>query len=418
MRSPELAPHHAAIHSPLSFVFQEQAMSLSSVPASDAALPSAMTLAFEEDMVGRARRLADAFAERRERTLARRGVPPENIRDLHAAGFFKLQMPARWGGHDAPHTVCTRVVEALAKGCASTAWVFGVLGIHQMMMSLFSEQAQQEVWGDDATTLIASSLGPKPAVDAPDGGLVLQGDLPFSSGNEHARWAIVSGLSPTRGPIAALVPLSQVEIVDDWQVLGLRGTGSSSLRLNGVHVPPHRLASFFGCMGGVREVNAAYPGSLWDAKAPGFFGLYNFACVPLGIAGRALEIATDMMRTPGVQGHMRGTMETLQLKYAEAAADIDMARFVMIERCRQYDARQARGDSPTQADYLVHKRDISRMVWRLRAAVERLTEINNGWVYDASPMQECLRDVITASAHRSANQEDSMLPFAKAAIGL
>jgi alkylation response protein AidB-like acyl-CoA dehydrogenase len=408
----------------LSFVFQEQAMSSSSVPASQAAqarstaLPPASTLAFEEEMVARARQLAGAFAERRDRTLARRGVLPDNIRDMHTAGFFKLQMPVRWGGFDAPHTVCARVVQELAKGCASTAWVFGVLGIHQMMMTLFSEQAQQEVWGEDATTLIASSLGPKPAADAPDGGLLLQGDLPFSSGNEHARWAIVSGLSPTRGPFAALVPLSEVEVVDDWHVLGLSGTGSSSLRLNGVHVPPHRLASFMECMGGVRGANPAYPGSLWDTKAPGFFGLYNFACVPLGIAERALDIATDMMRTPGMLGRPRGSMETLQLKYAEAASDIDMARFVMIERCRAYDAQQARGDSPTQADYLVHKRDISRMVWRLRAAVERLTEINNGWIYDTSPMQQCLRDIITASAHRSANQEDSMLPFSKAAIGL
>lgn len=373
--------------------------------------------AFEEQMVAHARSLAAAFAEREPRTLERRSVVPENIHDLRDAGLFKLLQPTRWGGYDAPSTVVARVIPELAKGCASTAWVYGILGVHHMMMSGFGEAAQHEVWGEDPGTVISSSLAPRPAADTPEGGLRFSGELPFSSGCEHATWIVVVGISPTRGPLVGLIPKSDVDIVDDWHTLGLRGTGSRTLHIRDVHIPAHRIAPVSHCLAEAPRASAEHPDSLWDTRPNALFGIYNYLGVPLGLAERALEMATDLMKTPNAFGRMRGEMETLQMRFGEAAGDIQMTHFQALERCRKYDRAMA-DRTLTRGDYLELKRDAALMVWRLRRAVEQLTEINNGWIYDRSPLQRVLRDIVTASAHRAANPEDCVLAWSKATLGL
>lgn len=106
-------------------------------------------------------------------------------------------------------------------------------------------------------------------------------------------------------------------------------------------------------------------------------------------------------------------MASIQMRFAEAAADIEMTADGMIESCRRLDRMWASGQKITELERLRHRRDICVMVWRLRQAVEKLTTFHNSWIYDTSPLQDCLRDIMVASAHRSANPEDTMLAYSK-----
>jgi 3-hydroxy-9,10-secoandrosta-1,3,5(10)-triene-9,17-dione monooxygenase len=367
-----------------------------------------------EDLLQRARALVPILSAREAETMRRREILPETIADLKEAGFFRAVQAERWGGFKVPHAAIAQVTRELAQGCPSSSWVFGVLAVHSQFLSAFPEETQQEVWGEDSSVLIASSLAPKPVEDVGNG-LVLSGDWPFSSGSQHVGWVMLGAISPSRGPLLALVPISEVTLLDDWHVLGLRGTGSNSLRLSGVFVPNHRIVPFPLIYAAARH-NPKYPESFWDNHPLSMFGKYNFCCVVAGIAEKALAVAVEHLKMNKSGPKAKADMDTVQMRLAEAAADIEMSSRMVLESCRELDAVWEHGEPFTEELKLRQDRDICILVWRMRQAVEKLTSLNNAWIYDVSPLQQLLRDIVVASAHRSANMEDCLLPYAKTLI--
>ncbi len=362
----------------------------------------------EDDFVERAKALVPVLRSRREQTLADRNVPAETIQDFKDAGFFKILQPTRWGGYDVPYATVARVIEELAQGCQESAWVYGVLGIHNGFMSGYSEQAQQEVWGDDPSTLISSSYAPQLGTDE-EGGMRISGRWSFSSGVDHAEWALIGGVSAERGVQGLLVPKSDIEIIDDWHTLGMRGTGSKTLVLDNAFIPDYRMFNFEAIY--APRQSEQHPDSFWDNHVLGMFGTYHFSCVVSGMARRALELAIEGFTEMGPFGP-RGGRETMQMRLSEAAADIEMTADYMIEYCRAQDRQWERREPFTVDQVNRHRRDLAVMVWRLRYAVEKLSTLQNNWMFDSAEMQGLLRDVIMASGHRAANPEDSMLPWA------
>lgn len=115
---------------------------------------------------------------------------------------------------------------------------------------------------------------------------------------------MIGAISPTRGPFGVLVPITSVEIVDDWHVMGLRGTGSKTVRLKDVFVPDHRMMPL-GLIYACDRVSETYPDSFWDTHSIGTFGVFNFSCVASGIARKALALATQLIATPSHTGAPR-----------------------------------------------------------------------------------------------------------------
>jgi len=198
----------------------------------------------EQALLDRARALIPRVAERAAAATAARMLPAETIAEYRDAGILRILQPKRFGGMQGRFSLFSRIVEELTYGCASSAWVYAVLAEHQWIIAQYPEQAQIDVWGDDPEAVAASSLAPREAARPVPGGWRLSGHYPFSSGCDYAQWAIIGAfLGPKgdpRGIAYLLVPLAEIEIVDDWQVLGLLGTGSKSLVLRDIFVPEHR----------------------------------------------------------------------------------------------------------------------------------------------------------------------------------
>jgi 3-hydroxy-9,10-secoandrosta-1,3,5(10)-triene-9,17-dione monooxygenase len=138
-----------------------------------------------------------------------------------------------------------------------------VFGEHQWIIASMPEQAQIDVWGDDPGAVASSSLAPRETARPVQGGWRLSGRFPFSSGCEHAQWAIIgarapdeAGNQPTR---YMLIPIQEIDILDDWHVLGLRGTGSRTLVLRDVFVPAHRTVLLGALMEGRTPGGAVHP---------------------------------------------------------------------------------------------------------------------------------------------------------------
>lgn len=211
-----------------------------SVPQEDYMTPEAV------EVIQNARALAPKLAERATDAEAAGMVPRETVREMAAAGLFRVLQPRRWGGYELDPRVFYRVQMALAEGCMSTAWIYGVIGVHNWQLPLFPEQAQKDVWGRDSGTLIASTYMPTGQATPVEGGWRFSGRWGFSSGSDHCDWIFLGGLLPKRDGSGTLehatflLPKSDFRIERNWDVLGLRATGSHDIVVENAFVPEHR----------------------------------------------------------------------------------------------------------------------------------------------------------------------------------
>jgi len=385
--------------------------------ADDGGLPDA-----ERAMLGRARALAPRLAERAPVAAAARTIPAETIAEYHAAGMLRILQPRRFGGCQGRFSLFSRIVEELTRGCASSAWVYAVLAEHQWIIAQYPEQAQVDVWGDDPQAVASSSLAPRTAAKRVPGGWRLSGHFPFSSGCDHAQWAILGAflgeIGDPRHIAYLLVPLAEVEIVDDWQTLGLAGTGSKSLAVHDVFVPEHRsvmVADLFAGTPPGALVHPDYP----VLRAPrGFLVSYSLPPVCIALGRRALEVACAALAGRVSRGVSRvAQSEVVQMAVGEAAAAIDAATLLLHEGRETSTAAVSSGRKITEVEALRARRDMVYAQHQVGWAVDRLCEVDGArWVYDSDALGAIRRDVMTILTHHAASRAAAMAPYGRALL--
>ncbi len=200
-----------------------------------------------ETLLEAAQNLGPVLESRLEACSRNRRIPDETIADFHNAGFFKILQSSEYGGYEMDPQVFYAVLLELAKTCMSSAWVLGVIGVHNWQMNLFDDPAAEEVWAADSTVLISSSYAPVGQVTPVDGGFRLTGRWSFSSGCEHCDWVFLGAVVPTeeapwdmRNYRTFLLPRGDYKIIENWEVVGLQGTGSHDIIVDDAFVPEHR----------------------------------------------------------------------------------------------------------------------------------------------------------------------------------
>ena len=373
----------------------------------------------ERVVLARARALIPLLAERAPDAGAARRLPAQTIAEYHAAGILRILQPRRFGGMQGRFSLFSRIVEELTYGCASAAWVYAVLAEHQWVIAQYPEQAQLDVWGEDPEAVAASSLAPRAAAKRAAGGWRLSGRFPFSSGCDHAQWAILGAFLGEAGDpryIAyLLVRLAECEIVDDWHSLGLAGTGSKSLVLHDVFVPEHRsvmVADLFAGTPPGALVHPDYP----VLRAPrGFLVSYSLPPVAIALGRRALDIACAGLSRRVSRGVAKvAESEVVQMAIGEAAAAIDAATLLLHAGREASTAAVSSGRKITGAEALRARRD---MVWaqhQVGSALDRLCEADGArWVYDNDRLGSIRRDVMTILTHHAASRQAAMAPYGK-----
>ena len=200
-----------------------------------------------QELVAAAAALGPVLRSRAASCRADRRVSDETVADFREAGFFKILQPEQWGGYAMDPQVFYAVGVEVARHCPSSAWILGVIAVHNWQLAVFDDQAAQDVWAEDASVLISSSYAPVGKVKVVEGGFRLSGRWSFSSGSQHCKWAFLGAVVPTpEAPFdmanyrTFLVPISDYQIVDNWDVVGLQGTGSHDIVVEDVFVPEHR----------------------------------------------------------------------------------------------------------------------------------------------------------------------------------
>jgi alkylation response protein AidB-like acyl-CoA dehydrogenase len=165
---------------------------------------------------------------------------------LRDSGLIRMLQPKDFGGYEAdPREFCELVFE-LASRAPSIGWVGCVVGVHPFQFGQGDPRLQQEVWGDDPDTWTASPYALIGRARRVDGGFVLSGQWPFSSGTDHCKWVVIGGMAEGEPgqfnvPYHFVLPRADYEILQDsWNVMGLAGTGSKDLLVKDVFVPDYR----------------------------------------------------------------------------------------------------------------------------------------------------------------------------------
>jgi alkylation response protein AidB-like acyl-CoA dehydrogenase len=317
----------------------------------------------------------------------------------------------------------------LAAACASTGWVCGLLAAHQWMVGTFSAEAQREAWRSNPDATFCGSYAPVNEALADRGGFRLTGRWAFASGCDNSQWAICGARLPATPnrpsePAFLLVPASDYAVEDDWDVIGLAGTGSKTLVLKDVFVPDYRVLLFSQAASGRTPGSLIYPNRLY--AVPVYCNVSAcLAATAVGAAAGAVEdfiAATSGRLTRGsVTGGKNQMAEfaTVQIKLADAAACVDAARTILLRDLEAITREVRENGEASIRQRVTNRRGQAFAVNLAVRAVDLLNAATGGkGLAMSNPVQRAWRDVNAVARHVSVNWDSVGAMYGQMALGL
>jgi 3-hydroxy-9,10-secoandrosta-1,3,5(10)-triene-9,17-dione monooxygenase len=378
-------------------------------------------------MVSRARALIPQLRDRASKTEELRRLPPETERDLHDAGLFRIVQPKRVGGSELDYVALVDCADALGQGDASVAWNFANLASHHWMLGMFDRHAQDAVWDKNANSLIASSfIFPAGRAKKVDGGYMLNGHWPFSSGVESCDWNMLASIVSPEDEADGieyrifLLDKNDYKINDTWNATGLCGTGSNDVNVADAFVAEHMTIAVSDLTGGPTPGSAVNPNALYALPVFTLFP-YVLSGVGLGNAQACLNDYVEFAR------HRASTynrakvsdMQTTQVKIAEASAKIDAARLIMRSNCIDAMADARRGHIPDIAAKTRLRRDGAFSVNLCTEAVSLMFAASGARsLFTSGALQRQFRDAHAVNSHLAFNFDAAGTNYGRVALGL
>ena len=369
--------------------------------------------------------LLPVLRDRAQEAEDQREVPADSVKALAGTGFFRLLQPAAFGGLEADPLTFLTAVRMIASACGSTGWVASVLGVHPWQLALVPPLAQEEVWGADPATRRSSSYAPTGRAAAVDGGHLLSGRWSFSSGCEHASWVLLGGivLDGDGKPVdfrTFLLPAVDYAIDDVWDTVGLRGTGSNDIVVDGAFVPAYRSLSFTdvsrcACPG--QERNA---GPLYRLPYGSVFS-YAITTPVIGMATGAYDAHVayqrDRVRASYV-GQKAAEDPFGQVRIAEAASLLDSAWLALDRNMAELMAHARAGQKLPLPLRLRVRRDQVTGTGQAIRAVDLLFENSGGRALKrGTPIQRFWRDAHAGRVHAINDPERALSMFGRGEFG-
>jgi 3-hydroxy-9,10-secoandrosta-1,3,5(10)-triene-9,17-dione monooxygenase len=378
-------------------------------------------------MIARAQALIPQLRERASRTETLRRLPPETERDLHDAGLFRIVQPKRVGGAELDYVALVDCADALGKADASVAWNFANLSSHHWMLGMFDRRAQDRVWDKDANVLIASSfIFPAGRARKVDGGYVLRGSWPFSSGVESCEWNMLASVVSSDDEADGieyrifLLPKGDYKIIDTWNATGLQGTGSNDVEVSDAFVAEPMTVAVADLAGGPTPGSAANPNALYALPVFSLFP-YVLSGVALGNAQACLDDYVELARHRASTYNRAklGDLQSTQIKIAEASAKIDAARLIMRTNCIEAMADARSGHFPDIAAKTRLRRDGAYAVNLCTEAVSSLFSASGArGLFTSGALQRQFRDAHAINSHIAFNFDAAGTNYGRVALGL
>jgi alkylation response protein AidB-like acyl-CoA dehydrogenase len=378
-----------------------------------------------ERLTERAAKLIPRLRERALETTKQRRIPDETIRDLWDADLFYLLKPKKFGGPAVRPDIAFQVADQLGRGDGSAAWVWSVMTIHDLFVALYPEQFQHEYW-DKPNTLSASSFAPGGLASPDKGGFRLSGKWSFCSGIDNADWMFLgaifgppSGASPMPDIRYVMVPQRDCKMIDDWDVMGLCGTGSKSIALDNAFVPEHRVLSHAAMAEGTAPGAQVHDG--WLYRAPIWtFVPFTISAPANGIARGAFEAFIDEMRSrdTAFDHSPMAKKPGMHLRVAEAGAMIDAGDLLYKRSFRETMDKLEAGETLSLEHRARSRRDQGYSVLLAKRGVEALfTGTGARGLFEKNHIQRAYRDLHAVSGHIVANWDAPAYSYGQIMLG-
>ena len=366
----------------------------------------------------KAEALLPVLRERAPKCEQLRRLPEETIRDFHDAKLFRIQQPKRVGGLELEFVAIVHFGALLARACASTSWNFINFAAHHHMLGMFPPQVQDEIWGKSPDALIASSfVFPAGKARKVEGGYVLSGRWPFSSGVDPSEWNMLAGLSrlddnaPPEQRVF-LLERSQYQVMDTWYSGGLRGTGSNDVEVKEQFVPEHRTLAVADTKGGPTPGSAVNPSPLFQIPV--------FALFPYMLSGVALGIAEGLIadfspKTGKMNAARIAEIQSTQIRLGEATAYARASRVIQETNCVEA-SQHVSPDLLTKARYRLE--GAYAVEWAVRAVDIMFGLMGASGLYESGHGARAFRDAHAVKQHFSFNTDIAGTTYGRVALGL
>ena len=380
-----------------------------------------------DEAMRRARDIVPILRERAQAAEDARMLIRENEQLLHETGLFRFHQPKAFGGMELDFVAVVDIPAEIARGCPSTAWNVGNLACHHWILGYYDPETQHEVWDANPDALIASSIALAAGRGRKtDGGFVVSGRWPFSSGVDNSDWNMLAvtvygddGKTPIDWRLC-LVPRSDYEIIDTWYAMGMGATGSKDIKVTEQFVPERRALALQRCRGGLDHPGgASNPGPLFRLPIVAASS-HPLAPAAVGAAEGAYEMfeASMAKRMGTYTGAKVADFQAVQIKMARARCLIDSARQLLRQSAIAFQDNAVRGETPDLATKLRYRAHTAFAVNQAREAVETLWSCYGAQgLYTRDPLQRHLRDVMAMNQHFSFNFDIAGSAFGLNALG-
>lgn len=364
----------------------------------------------DTDVVAAAAALVPALRARAAQTDALSKLPDATIADFEKARLFEMVVPKMYGGLQSSLNTYLDALIEVARGEGSAAWTLGILSSGTWMAAaLYPKHVTDQVFAIGGKFRTASALAPRRAKTrrVAGGYVILDGLWMYNSGVYHAHWnqlgiPLVDDSGHPIGLGAALIPTTDVTLLNDWDAIGLRGSGSTSVTVKDVFVPDERIAL------SSRNLQDDYASAhLRDVPA---YRMPMVALLPvrlicsiIGMARAALEIFMDKIGARGIAFTTYDKQDEAaitHLQIGEASAKIDAAQSIVRQSIRTLDEGASSGVRLTSRQRAQIWRDCgfsSKLLWEavdMLAGASGTEFINRG-----ASMNRVWHDVRVACMH-------------------
>ena len=351
-----------------------------------------------------ASRVSDIARDTAAESERNRRVSPEVLDRLRIDGLGGAAVPAAVGGREIDPSDLLGLIETVARGDGSAGWVTMIYATTSVAGHHLHPVGLDEVFADGPASLTSGVLAPRGTAKRVDGGYMVKGTWPFASGSMDASWITVGAMVDESSRLSFFLPRNEVEILDTWDVMGLRATASHDVTVDNRFVPDSRVFDLTG-PSRTQEPIARFP----------VFGLLaaGIGAVCLGIARAAIDEAADLAGVKVPTGSKRRLIDRPAVQEAIARAETTVAA----ARCYLM-ALASPGQAASIEDRARLRMAATFAVSSAREAVDLMyTAAGGSSLYSSSPLQRHFRDVHAATQHMMVAQPTWELA-AKALLGI
>lgn len=377
-----------------------------------------------EQLVQRASELVPLLKKHAAWSEENRRIHEESIEALADAGIFRMRAPARYGGYESDTRTLVDVAAELGRGDGSTAWVASVYWIPGWMTCMFPDQVQDEVFSTPDVR-VCGTLSPSAMAIQTDGGVVVNGKWGFISGALHSHWqeiiAILIGGEGEPMPVVALVPTSDLQIIDDWYTSGFKGTGSVSTVATDVFVPQERVLPIGAVLQGQSASPQSAASAIYRSPLLPVASASSVGCV-VGLAKAAKEaffarLPERKITYTGYDKQAKAPLTHLQV--ADAVMKIDEAEFHAHRLAAMVDTKGVENAPWTIEERVRARADLGAVCRLGKEAVDILASASGGSsIYSDQPIQRIARDVNAVTMHALMHPDTNAELYGRILCGL